>query len=91
MADDEEAVVLACTSLVLDLIHKYTRFLCMYCYSGFESSDITSIIIHVTQLCCMPFALDTSDLLLINIQRYFGPLFPTNGNIHNVCSLYTVV
>jgi len=39
--------------------------------SRYSSSEITSVIIHVTQVCCMPFAVDTSDLLLVNIQRYF--------------------
>jgi len=37
--------------------------------SRVDPSEITSVIIHVTQLCCMPFAVDASDLLLINIQR----------------------
>ena len=49
----------------------------LYCCSKLESSEITSVIIYVTQLCCMPFAVDTSDLLLINIQRY----------LHSICML----
>ena len=49
---------------------KYTWRLLQFC-SKYESSAITSVVIYATQLCCMPFAFDASDLLLINIQRYF--------------------
>jgi len=42
---------------------------CVCVCSRLEGGELTGLVIHVTQLCCMPFAFDTSDVLLVNIQR----------------------
>ena len=39
-----------------------------------EGQQLTiDLILEVTQICCFPFAVDTSEDLLVDIQRYAGP------------------
>jgi len=45
------------------------------CVSGFDVAESTSIVIYITQLCCLPFAFDISDVLMANIQRYCYVIF----------------
>jgi len=51
-----------------DVVFDGTCYIACVC-GRYDVAELTSVVIYVTQLCCMPFAFDISDVLRVNIQR----------------------